>query len=219
MLFRNRQEAAHQLAARLAGYRGSDPLVLVIPRGAVIMGQILAEELDGELDVVMVRKIGAPGNPELAVGSVAESGEVVVSPWAEETGIPPSWIEQEARRQLAVLRGQRRRYTPERLPAEPEGRTVIVVDDGVATGATMLAALEQVRARSPYKLIAATAVAPRESLEKLAAVADEVVCLSSPEPFFAVGHFFDDFSQVEDEEVTAILAADQARMAGEFSII
>ena len=218
MLFRNRQEAAHQLAARLAGYRGDDPLILVIPRGAVTMGQILAEELDGELDVVMVRKIGAPGNPELAVGSVAESGEVIVSPWVEEAGIPPSWIEQEARRQLAVLRGRRRRYTPDRLPAEPAGRTVIVVDDGVATGATMLAALEQVRARSPYKLIAATAVAPRESLEKLAAVADEVVCLSSPEPFFAVGHFFEDFSQAEDEEVAAILAAVQARMAGEFSV-
>jgi len=177
------------------------------------MGQILAEELAGELDVVLVRKIGAPGNPELAIGSVAESGEIVVSPWAEEAGIAPSWIEQEARRQLGILKERRRLYTPDRLATEPEGRVVIVLDDGAATGSTMLAALEQVRARSPRQLIAAMAVAPRETLTKLAGVADEVVCLASPEPFFAVSLFFQDFAQVSDDEAMAILAVDRARLA------
>jgi putative phosphoribosyl transferase len=214
MLFENRQEAAWYLAARLAKYRGQNPLILAIPRGAVLMGWILAEELGGELDVVLVRKIGAPGNPELAIGSVAESGETVVSPWAEEAGVPQSWIEQQARRQLAVLKERRKLYTPDRLAADPAGRVVIVLDDGVATGSTMLAALEQVRARNPYKLVAAMAVAPRETVAKLARAADEVVCLASPEPFFAVGRFFQDFSQVSDDEVMDILAADCAQLAG-----
>ncbi|HSN85984.1 MAG TPA: phosphoribosyltransferase family protein [Thermoanaerobaculia bacterium] len=213
MLFRNREEAARRLAVKQAKYRGWNPLILAIPRGAVPMGRILAEELDGELDVVLVRKIGAPGNPELAIGSVAESGETVASPWAEEAGIPQSWVEQEARRQLAILKQRRRLYTPDRLAADPAERVVIVLDDGVATGATLLAALEQVRARGPRKLIAAMAVAPEEAVAKLARVADEVVCLSSPEPFFAVSLFFDDFSQVTDGEVVALLAADHDRVA------
>lgn len=121
MMFKNREEAARLLARRLAGYRGQNPLILTVPRGAVPMGRILAEELDGELDVALVRKIGVPGNPEFAVGSVAESGEIVVSPWAEEAGIPESWIEQEAHRQLAVLKERRRRYTPDRLAVRSVG--------------------------------------------------------------------------------------------------
>ena len=213
MLFKNRQEAARRLAERLAGYRGSNPLILAIPRGAVEMGRILAEELDGELDVVLVRKIGAPGNPELAIGSVAENGEIVVSPWVEDAGIPESWIEQEARRQLAILKERRRRYTPDRLAANPAGRVVIVLDDGVATGSTMLAALEQARAQGPHKLIAAMAVAPRQTVAKLALFADEVVYLASPEPFIAVSLFFEDFSQVSDDEVMSILEADHDRVA------
>lgn len=214
LLFKNREEAARRLAGNLAGYRGQNPLILAIPRGAVPMGRILAEELDGELDVVLVRKIGAPGNPELAIGSVSESGETVVSPWAEDAGIPPFWVEQEAQRQLAILKQRRKLYTPDRLAADPVGRVVIVLDDGAATGSTLLAALEQVRARGPRKLIAAMAVAPRQTVKKLAEVADEVVCLASPEPFFAVSPFFEDFSQVSDGEVMAFLEMDGARLAG-----
>ena len=213
MLFKNRQEAARRLAERLARYRGVHPIILAIPRGAVPMGRLLAEELGGELDVVLVRKIGAPGNPELAIGSVAESGEIVVSPWAEEAGIPQYWVEEEARRQLAILKERRRLYTPDRLAAEPAGRVVIVLDDGVATGSTMLAALEQVRARGPRKLVAAMAVAPPETVAKLSRVADEVVCLASPEPFIAVSLYFQDFSQIGDDEVMAILEADHDRVA------
>ncbi len=213
MLFKNRQEAARRLAARLSGYRGVNPLILAIPRGAVEMGRILAEELDGELDVALVRKIGAPGNPELAIGSVAENGEVMVSSWVEETGIADSWIEQEARRQLAILKERRRRYTPDRLAADPAGRVVIVLDDGVATGSTMLAALEQARTQGPRKLIAAMAVASPQTVAKLALIADEVAFLASPEPFIAVSRFFEDFSQVGDDEVIAILEAEHDRVA------
>lgn len=205
MPFRDREEAAHRLAGRLRAYKGQNPLILAIPRGAMPMGKILAEELDGELDVVLVHKLGAPGNPEYAIGAVSETGEVVRRKEAESEGIPGVWVEEEKERQLAVLRARRARYTPERAPADPEGRVVIVVDDGIATGATFKAALRVVRAKKPRKLIAAVAVAPPASLAEIERLADEVVCLESEALFFAVGQFFDDFRQVEDDEVVAIL--------------
>lgn len=205
MRFENRETAARLLAGRLKEYRGQHPLILAIPRGAVPMGRILADAIGGELDVVLVRKLGAPGNPELAVGSVAEDGEIVVNDWVADYGIPRSYIDGEARNQLAVIRERRRRYTPDRRPIDPAGRVVIVLDDGVATGATLLSALHLARAKGPRKLVAAVAVAPPETLEKLARAADEVVCLATPDPFFAVGLHFIDFSEVSDAEVVAAL--------------
>lgn len=205
MRFENREAAARLLAGRLKKYRGRNPLILAIPRGAVPMGRVLADELGGELDVVLVRKLGAPGNPELAVGSVAEDGEIVVNDWAWSYGITRSYIESEARNQLALLAERRKRYTPDRPPVDPAGRVVIVLDDGVATGATLLSALHLARAKGPRKLVAAMAVAPQETLEKLVRAADEVVCLASPEPFYAVGLHFIDFSEVSDAEVVAAL--------------
>jgi predicted phosphoribosyltransferase len=205
MPFRDREQAAQKLAGKLRAYKGQNPLILAIPRGAMPMGKILAEELDGELDVVLVHKLGAPGNPEYAIGAVSETGEVVRRKEAEIEGIPSYWVEEEKERQLAVLRARRARYTPERPPADPEGRVVILVDDGIATGATFKAALRVVRAGKPRKLIAAVAVAPPSSLAEIKHLADEVVCLESEALFFAVGQFFDDFRQVEDDEVVAIL--------------
>jgi predicted phosphoribosyltransferase len=213
MIFANRESAARQLVERLAALRGSHPLVLAIPRGAVPMAALIAEALDGELDVVLVRKLGAPGNPELAVGAVAESGEIAVSDVARQLGVPEEYLEREAQRQLAVLRERRRRYTPDGRPADPAGRTVVIVDDGLATGATMMAALELVRRRAPRRLVAAAAVAPPQTLARLRGLADEVVCLAAPPSFRAVGEFFADFSQVSDEEVEAALEADRARRA------
>ncbi|MDE3155448.1 MAG: phosphoribosyltransferase [Acidobacteriota bacterium] len=204
MYFQNRQEAARQLAERLQPYRGRHPLVLAIPRGAVPMGAIIADRLEGDLDVVLVRKLGAPGNPELAVGSVDESGRLFVG-YARELGVSDAYLEEEKRTQLEVIRRRRAMYTPIRPPLDPAGRTVIVLDDGVATGATMIAALRAVRDRHPAKLVAATAVASRETVRRLGAEADEVVCLHAPESFMAIGEFFADFSAVSDEQVCAIL--------------
>ncbi len=216
MPFRDREQAAHQLARKLGAYKGLDPLILAIPRGALPMGKILADELDGELDVVLVRKLGAPGEPEYAIGAVSETGEVVLRNEPDVEGILRFWVEEEKERQLAVLRARRARYTPERPPADPRDRVVILVDDGIATGATFRAALRVVRSRQPSRLIAAIAVAPRPSLAEIEALADEVVCLETPLLFFAVSQFFDDFREVKDDEVVAILreAGRQAVQAG-----
>ena len=204
--FTSRIEAAQLLAKRLERYRGQNPLVLGIPRGAVPMAQVIAETLKGELDVVLVHKLGAPFQEEFAIGSVSERGDVHLSEEVEMYGIERSYIDQEAARQLEVLRRRRAAYTPVRPPISPTGRTVIVVDDGVATGWTMIAALRSIRAQKPAKLVAAMAVAPARAAATMKQEADEVVCLATPAGFYAVGQFFADFRQVTDEEVTEILA-------------
>ncbi len=208
MPFANRLEAAQLLARRLSALRADKPLVLAIPRGAVPMGRVIADALDGELDVVLVRKLGAPGNPELAVGSVDETGHLYVAEHARAMGVSDAYLEREKQAQLETMRQRRRQYTPVRAPIDPRGRVVIVVDDGIATGSTMIAALRAVRARHPKKLIAAVGVAPPATLARLRQEADEVVCLEAPEFFYAVGQFFADFPQVSDEEVIACLRAD-----------
>jgi predicted phosphoribosyltransferase len=207
MPFRDREHAARLLARELRAYKGHNPLILAIPRGALPMGKILADELDGELDVALVRKLGAPGNPEYAIGAVCENGEVVLRESPDIESIPATYVEAEKQRQLAVLEERRARYTPERPPVDPQDRVVIVVDDGIATGATLKAALTLVRKRKPRKLIAAIGVAPAASLAEMRGLADEVVCLETPPWFFAVGEFFENFRQVEDAEVVEILHA------------
>jgi predicted phosphoribosyltransferase len=204
--FKDRADATRALAHRLAPYRGTHPLVLAIPRGAVPMAQGIAQALDGEVDVVLVRKLGAPFSEEFAVGAVDESGKIYRAPHAARAGADDAYIEQEAERQLALLRRRRERYTPLRPPIDPAGRIVIVVDDGLATGATMIAALQAVRVRQPARLICAVPVAAPDSLAKVAALADEAVCLLAPPGFAAVGQFYRCFDQVDDDEVAAILA-------------
>jgi putative phosphoribosyl transferase len=206
-MFRDRQDAASQLADALKTYQGKKPLILAIPRGAVPMAKLVAERLGGEFDVVLVRKLRAPWQPELAIGSIDESGWTYIAPFAASTGADEKHIEAEKKTQLDTIRKRRAQYTPIRAPIDPTGRIVIVIDDGLATGATMISALHGLRNRKPAKLICAVPVAPPDTLEKVRKMADEVVCLQAPEFFQAVGQFYRHFDQVEDDEVIALLRA------------
>jgi len=170
------------------------------------MARVIADELEGEVDVVLVRKLSAPGNPEFAVGAVDETGWVYLADYAPEMGIDAHYIEQEKAEQLALMRRRRLLYTPVRQPVDPAGRTVIVVDDGLATGSTMIAALHAIRARNPEKLICAVPVAPPETADRVRPCCDELVCLDAPFGFYAVGQFYERFAQVTDAEVIAALA-------------
>ena len=212
MLFANRDYAARLLLQRLSAYCDKDnPLVLAIPRGAVPMGRIIADGLNGTLDVVLVRKLGHPEQPELAIGAIDEAGNTFFSAWAAE--VSASYIESEKQFQLGVLQNRRAQYTPMHDAIDPSGRLVIVVDDGTATGSTMIAALRSVRARHPRKLLAAVAVASLPARKLLESECDELVCLECPAEFSAVGQFFNDFSQVSDQEVMDLLSARQEKVS------
>jgi putative phosphoribosyl transferase len=209
-MFASREDAALRLAAALVQLHGRHPLVLAIPRGAVEMGRVLADQLGGDLDVVLVRKLRSPFSPEFAVGAIDESGWAYIADHARDSGADDAYLETERETQLALLRERRALYTPERDALDPRGRIVVVVDDGLATGATMIAALHAARTKAPQRLICAVPVAPPESLERVRPYADEVVCLHAPSAFYAVGQFYSDFRQVEDDEVVALLRAQKA---------
>lgn len=205
MYFDDRIDAARQLGDALRRYEGSHPLVLAIPRGAVPMGKIIADRLGGELDVVLVRKLRAPMNPEFAVGAVDESGWVYLPGEARDFGVDPEYLRRETAAQLDTLARRRAAYTPGRPGIDPKGRIAIVVDDGLATGATMIAALHSVRARAPAKLVCAVPVASLHALTQVKPLADEVVALVRPPEFHAVSQFYHRFAQVEDAEVVGLL--------------
>ena len=212
-MFVNRIDAAQRLASALAQYRGHNPLVLAIPRGSVPMGKIIAAALGGELDVVLVKKLRAPFSPEFAVGAIDESGWAYVAPHARDAGADEDYLAREQAQQLAILRQRRAQYTPARAPIDAAGRVAIVIDDGLATGATMIAALHAVRARQPRRLVCAVPVAAPQSVIAVAPYADEVVCLQTPIDFQAVGQYYRAFPQVEDELVIAALAESRMEAA------
>jgi putative phosphoribosyl transferase len=209
MFFHDRIDAARQLAQALVRFKGSHPLVLAIPRGSVPMGRFIADALDGELDVVLVRKLPSPSNPEFAVGAIEESGWAYIADYAQQVGADDAYLARQKSLQLEALKRRRIEYTPTRLPADPAGRVVIVVDDGLATGATMKAALHAVRAKQAAHLVCAVPVAAPDSLRAITPYADEVVCLHAPEMFQAVSQFYTKFPQVDDAEVAALLGADR----------
>lgn len=201
MKFKHRLDAGRRVAQALSAYRGKNPLVLAIPRGGVPLGRAIADALGGDLDVVLVHKLGSPGNPEYAVGSISEDGRIELGPDGREPFVNPDEMEAVIRDEARALRRRRAQYTPIRTPIDPAGRTVIVVDDGLATGFTMMAALKSIRARNPARLVAAVPVSPEDTLARVRELADETVCLLVPEFFGAVGRFYENFDPVEDEQV------------------
>lgn len=210
-LFRDRSEAGQRLAAELARFTGRHPVVLALPRGGVAVAFEVALALQAPLDLVLVRKIGAPFQPELAVGAVADGGtpELVLNEDVSRF-VSPDWIRDEMARQIQEMDRRRTVYLGNRPRAPVKGRTAIVVDDGIATGATMRAALHSVRRAQPDRLVLAVPVAPPDTLASLGADVDEVVCLATPEPFGAVGRFYDEFPQLDDAEVIRLMDAAQA---------
>ena len=207
MMFRDRYDAGETLAERLREFAGRpDVVVLALPRGGVPVGYVVARELGVPLDVFVVRKLGTPGQPELAMGAIASGGMRVLNrDVVESLGIPDWAIEQVTRQEEEEMRRRERQYRGERPPLEARGKTVILVDDGLATGSTMRAAAAALRKAGAARIVVAVPVASRVTCDQLREEGYDVVCADTPEPFFAVGQWYKDFNQTTDEEVRELL--------------
>jgi predicted phosphoribosyltransferase len=205
--FRNRVDAGQRLARELSGHAGrSDVLVLGLPRGGVPVAFEVAQALDAEMDVFLVRKLGVPGQDELAMGAIASGGlRVLNQDVIRMLGVPGRVIDEVARREARELERREIAYRGDRPEPEIRGRTVILVDDGLATGSSMRAAAQALKQRAPARLVVAVPVAARETCDSFRDEVDEVVCVITPEPFYAVGLWYDDFSQTTDAEVRELL--------------
>jgi len=209
MPFIDRTDAGRRLAKALARYKGQHPVVLALPRGGVPVAAEVAAALDAPLDLILVRKIGVPFQKELAMGAVVDGAEPVIVRNEEVirlTGVSEDDFNATRDQELAEIERRRQRYLGNRPYPQIAGRTVIVVDDGIATGATTRAALRAIRMRKPGKLVLAVPVAPTDTLQKLQGEADDIVCLEDYEDFGAIGLFYSDFTQVSDTEVVEMLA-------------
>lgn len=213
-ILQDRREAGLKLAAKLEKYRAMHPLILGMPRGGVVVAFEIASALHAELDVIVARKIGAPGQPEYAIGAIAPGGIVV---WNEEargyfnfeSAEAKSLVAKEEKEMERRLRYYRGADAP---PLAAQGRIVIIADDGIATGQSALAAIRSVRALQPAKLILAVGVTSAEALSMLRSEVDEIICLAIPEPFWAVGSWYENFSQTEDNEVVELLRRNREEM-------
>jgi predicted phosphoribosyltransferase len=207
MIFEDRRSAGEALAAALIEHAGTECVVLAIPRGGVIVGEAVARALGAPLDVVIPRKIGAPGNPELGIGAVAPGVTVLDPRLVRMLDVGEEYLERETTAQEHEIERRQRAYRGDRPPAEVEGRVAIVVDDGIATGATAAAALRWARGQGARRVVLAVPVAPPQALGRLREEADEIVVLATPEPFLAVGEWYRRFEQTEDDEVVSALAS------------
>jgi len=210
-MFRNREDAALQLAQRLKARKLKDPVVLGIPRGGVVTAAILARELGAELDVVLSRKLRAPYQPELAIGAIGEDSEVYLNSFARKAaGVTEAYIREERDHQIAEITRRSKLFRAVRPPVDVTQRSVIVTDDGIATGSTMLAALHVLSAQKPQEIIVAVPVAPPETIERFRPHCSHVECLLTPGDFEAISQFYADFQQVEDEEAVRLLRESRA---------
>jgi putative phosphoribosyl transferase len=217
MQFLDREDAGRRLAAELGHHRGERPVVVAMPRGGVPVGYEIARALGAPLDVVVVRKLGAPGHEELAVGAMVDGDhpEVVLNrDVIRALGVRPDYLEAEKRRQLAQIHARQRRFRSGRPALDLHDRTAILVDDGIATGATARAAILGILRRRPRRVVLAVPVAPPDAVRALGVLVDEVVCLATPEPFGAVGFWYADFTQTSDDEVVRLLESARERPGG-----
>jgi predicted phosphoribosyltransferase len=204
-MFRDRHDAGKTLADALGGYMGKkNTIILAIPRGALQIGEVLHEKLGLPLDIIITKKIPHPLNEEYAIGAVGPEGEYFINAGAAAE-VRPEYIEIQRGKLAAAVEERYIRYRGERPKPALKGKTVILIDDGIATGSTMLAAIHVIRKQKPKKIVVAVPVGPPDGVARIAAEADETICLEKPEAFFAIGSFYEDFRQVEDEEAITIL--------------
>jgi predicted phosphoribosyltransferase len=216
VIYENRHDAGKRLAQELAEYKSQNPLILALPRGGVTVAAPIAEAFDAPLDLILVRKIGVPTQPELAMGAIVDGPEICVvrnEDIISVAGISEDQFKRISDLELAEIERRRKLYLKDRPRADVKDRVVIVVDDGIATGATTRAALRAIRKRMPEKLVLAVPVAPTSTLQELSGEADEIVCLEAHEPFYAISVYYADFHQVTDDEVIDILSKARAPSA------
>ncbi|WXG42475.1 MAG: phosphoribosyltransferase [Candidatus Freyarchaeum deiterrae] len=205
-LFKDRVDAGVKLAEELLKYKKDNPVVLAIPRGGVVVGYEVAKELGAPLDIVVPRKIPAPSNPELGIGAVTQDGTVIIDEQIRGyLFVSDDYIKEETERQIKEIKRRMKAYLGDKKPISLNDRVVILVDDGIATGATMIAAIRSIRKQQPQKIVAAVPVGPPSTIHRVKEEADEVVCLKTDELFEAVGQFYIDFRQTSDDEVIALL--------------
>lgn len=215
-MFKNRQEAAVVLAEKLLKYKDEEPVIIALPRGGVPVGYEIARKLKAKLDIIIVRKLGAPGNEELAIGALVEAKEpqaLFNDEIVRMLGVSQEYIDKAIARQTQEIQRRQNLYRHGETITDVNGRVVIIVDDGIATGATMRSAIKALRSRKPKKIVVAVPVAPADTIEVIKREADEVVVLQVPEIFYAVGAHYEDFAQTTDEEVVVLL-----RLARDFGV-